>query len=355
MPSYYSVPDQYNGKSLFQINAEGKNGVGYNPDDFARYLGIGANTPLTSGQNLAYNGGVNQGDTNMISRMFGPGKSPDQELADKQKADLQTEVNNESSQVSGFTDAFGKAVPQIINSTSAKYNLPMLGSLVQGLNSRISELSGNTSNNGAGGFATGDQVDKALNTNYIPRFNSAVSNLNTGTALAQGETNQLLTPWTTKATMLNDQLARNMTGFTSTQQNALQALLAKMNNDVTLTKTEMDNANALAVAKLNYDATIKGIEAQTGSASYKYLSVPPANTVINNSGKSVFTPSNNFSVSNPGTTGNATPTTVYNASGVVNSAPSNSIYDPNAYANWIGSNNGFSGVSSDFWNNATVG
>lgn len=70
----------YAGKSLNQINALGASnstndpnyqGIGFNPQDFAKYLGIGADSPLTAGQTLNYSGG-NQGDMSMINRLLTP-------------------------------------------------------------------------------------------------------------------------------------------------------------------------------------------------------------------------------------------------------------------------------------------
>ncbi len=77
---YYTIgsTSPFVGKSLSQINqlgaanTPGYQGIGFNPQDFAKYLGISADTPLTAGQQLTYSGGQSPGDTSMLGKIFTP-------------------------------------------------------------------------------------------------------------------------------------------------------------------------------------------------------------------------------------------------------------------------------------------
>lgn len=168
-----------------------------------------------------------------------------------------TRFASNKSELGNFITSYQNAVPGIINSTSEKYQLPQLASAATNLGTRTSNIMGNLTGEGAGGYASGAQVDKAVQTNYLPRWGQAISNLNTGTQLAQTEENQLIAPYTTQATLLNDRMAREATAYTTEQQNELASLVSQLNAGVTLTTTQMNNANALAQKQLEYDQAVK--------------------------------------------------------------------------------------------------
>jgi hypothetical protein len=58
---------------------------------------------------------------------------------------------------------------------------------------------------------------------------------------------------TQQMAMLSDQQAREMTGYTTNNQNTLNAILDKLNNQRTLDATEAAQANALAVQQKNFE------------------------------------------------------------------------------------------------------
>lgn len=171
-----------------------------------------------------------------------------------------TDFNNLKTQgqsdVTDFLGRYKAAVPGIISSTSDKYNLPGQTNYVNALNTRIKTLTGNLDNSGAGGYASGNQVDKAVNSRYLPLYEAGVTNLGTSTTQAQNEETQLIQPYQTEGQMLNDRLAREMTGFTTEQQTELTALIGQLNAGEQLTATQLTNANDLAKAQLAYKQAI---------------------------------------------------------------------------------------------------
>lgn len=180
-----------------------------------------------------------------------------QRAADANKAATDARFAQDKTDITNFNNDFSTAVPKIISDTSQKYGLDTLLGVTQNLGSRISDLQTNSSNTGAGGFASASQVDQAVQGRYLPQYNSAVSNLEKGTTLAQNEENTLLTPYTTKAQLLNDRLSRESTGYTTEQQQELDALVAKMNAGVTLTNAEQERANQLALAEKTYNQAVQ--------------------------------------------------------------------------------------------------
>jgi len=175
---------------------------------------------------------------------------------DKQRAGFDKLVTAGKNDITDFLTRYSTAVPQTINDVTGKYKIPEQTNIVNSLNSRIQDLQGNTSNSGAGGFASAGQVDAAINSRYLPQFNTAVSNLGTSSTAANNEIATRLTPYTTEASMLNDRLAREMTGFTAEQQTQLQTLVDQLNAGVTLTGQQLQYAEELAKAKYSYDQAL---------------------------------------------------------------------------------------------------
>lgn len=187
-------------------------------------------------------------------------------LSDSQaKIDSQNTANQQANdarfaadkgELSSFIDSYKTAVPQIISDTSNKYNLPTLTGQANALGTRTNDLSGNLTGEGAGGYASSGQVDKAISTNYLPRYQQAISNLANANTQAQSEENQLVAPYTTQATALNDRLNREATAYTAEQQQTLDSLVAQMNAGVTLTSQQIQQATTLAQAESQYNATV---------------------------------------------------------------------------------------------------
>lgn len=196
-------------------------------------------------------------------------RNADQMAADKQAQAAQAAKNQaandarfaqDKTDLTNFNTGFQTAVPNIINSTSDKYHLGDLLGQTNDLGTRVKDLQTNMYGTGAGGYANSGQVDKAISTNYLPRYQQAVTNLNNGTQLAQGEENMQITPYTTEATLLNERLARESTAYSQEQQKELDTLVAQMNAGVQLTDAQIQQATTLATAEQHYQETLATIQ-----------------------------------------------------------------------------------------------
>lgn len=172
------------------------------------------------------------------------------------------QVAGDKQSVTDFLTKYQGDTANVVGATSAKYNLPQQAANVNGLNTRIQDLKTNDTNEGAGGFANAGQVDAAVNSRYLPQYNSALANLNTSTTLAQNEEQTQLQPDVQGGQLLATRIASEMTGFTASQDQQLQALIDQINNGVQLTETQMNNAEKLSEAKLGYQSAIDSITAQ---------------------------------------------------------------------------------------------
>ena len=180
-----------------------------------------------------------------------------QALALKQKQETDARFAQGKTDVNDFVARYGAAVPQIINDTSNKYGLNNLLGQANSLNTRVRTLQGNLDNNGAGGYANANQVDAAINSRYLPAAQTAVTNLNTATGLAQAEESALLKPYETEGTLLNERLARESTGYSQEQQRELDGLIAMIQNGTALSKAQMDQAVQLAQIESDYKKALE--------------------------------------------------------------------------------------------------
>ncbi len=181
-----------------------------------------------------------------------PAGAPAGANADALNARFATDKND----VTSFLTKYQGAVPGIINDTSAKYSIPGQMEGVNALNTRVKTLQGNLDNSGGGGYSNASQVDSAINSRYLPQYSTALQNLNTSAVLAQTEEGQLTKPYEAEGQLLNDRLAREMTGYTAEQQRELDGYVARLRAGTDLTMNERDNANKLALAQKSYQATI---------------------------------------------------------------------------------------------------
>lgn len=214
------------------------------------------------------------GDPGAVEEYFRKKKQENDLLAlpGQQKAALDARFAQNKQELGDYNTRYGAMVPQVINDTSSKYKLGDLLGQATGLNTRIQNVTGNLTGEGAGGFATAGQVDKAISTNYLPRFQTAVSNLQTGTALAQQEENQLLKPIQTEGELLTDRLAREATGYDNNQQRELDSLLAQLQANTTLTSEQMRRATALAQMENDYKIAKENASSKA-STGERYVSI----------------------------------------------------------------------------------
>lgn len=315
----YTVPDALAGKTFRQIQGDRSMdvaGVGMAKYDQKQLNGLGLDDQLKAGQKITYTtddpGYLGSGLYMTLNGLFGSGKTPEQDLTDTQKSEMDKRFAQNRADLSAFNDKYSAAVPNIINATSDKYHLGDLLGLTNALNTRISELQGNTMGEGAGGYANAGQVDKAINTNYLPRFQTAVSNLGTATNLAQNEAGMLLKPYETEGQMLSDQIARESTGYSLEQQRELDALVAKMQSNTQLSVAEMQRATALAEMENSYKIAKLQSDTQTNIANNKQTTSSPADRYISMGGKYLYDTQTGKFISAPSTGGGNS----YNPAGI---------------------------------------
>lgn len=198
-------------------------------------------------------------------------------LAATQRAAMDTRFNQNRNDITKTIDTYKTAIPGIQQAADTKYGVSNQLGLVNALETRINDLKFNTSGAGAGGVASASQVDKAVNSKYLPQYNTANTNLGRSATLAANEVSQQLDPYKTQISALNDQIARESTGYTQEQQNELTVLLTKMNQGFALTQAEIAQVNALALADKNYANQVSLLEKQNeqkkNDPSNRYISL----------------------------------------------------------------------------------
>ena len=109
----------------------------------------------------------------------------------------------------------------------------------------------------------------------VTQEQNAETNLATQLGYGVADQTKQLQPIITQGTMLSDQIAREMTGFTTDNENALNAILTDIKNEQTVSQADLDRANDLAKAQLQYT------NAKTTLSS--------GQTVVDNTGKVIYT------------------------------------------------------------------
>lgn len=173
------------------------------------------------------------------------------------KAANDTRFAQNRNDITSAIDSYTKAIPGIQTAAENKYGVNTLLGLTNSLETRINDLKGNVSGTGAGGYASATQVDKAVNTKYLPQYNQAASNLGRAATLANADVTTALDPYKTTISTLTDQIARESTGYTTAQQNELSTLLTKMNNGFTLSEDELKQTYDLAKLDADYANKVK--------------------------------------------------------------------------------------------------
>ena len=170
-----------------------------------------------------------------------------------QKAETDARFASNKAELGAYNTKFGEAVPKIMDETYSKYAIPDQVGGVNALNSRIKDLQFNTSGSGAGGYASGAQVDKALQLNYLPNFNTAAQNLNNSLGAAQSEIGTRLTPYQVEGNLLSERIAREATGYSTQQQRELDVLLTQYQTGVQMAENEKNRMNQLAIQEKEFE------------------------------------------------------------------------------------------------------
>lgn len=270
-PNYYTLgsASPFVGKSLFQINqlgaqnAPGYEGIGFNPEDFAKYLGVGVNSPLTAGQQLNFAGGQ-QGDVNMISKIFTPQTAAE-------RAALQAEQNNQfiikqnqpaisalGSAITNTQGAYGSAVTQYQSEIPNIQNIyqDTINNLIKATNKEYASRGVPTTSFDAAQNRT-QTILPAQNqeANAVNQFLNAIAGLQTGGATAVGNLQQIL--------------------------GGLQsgAPLESLQTSISQAQLPLQQAQSAAqVALLNAQAQAQGIQG-------KYVSIPGVGVLDTSTGK----------------------------------------------------------------------
>lgn len=185
--------------------------------------------------------------------------------ADQANAAFQNLYGQNKQSVTDFLAKSQADTGNAISGASATFQLPQQQRMVQGLNSRISELKNNTTNEGAGGFASSGQVDAAINSRYQPQLTAAQANLNTSADLAQRQVQLMMQPDQQYGTLLAKNIETGMSALTETQRQAMEGVLGSLNAGMQLSQTELTTANELAKQVLANSglAQVANIQQQT--------------------------------------------------------------------------------------------
>ncbi len=110
---------------------------------------------------------------------------------------------------------------------------------------------------------------------------TAQSNLSQQLGYGVQQQQKDLIPYQTEQSLLSDQMAREFSGFTKQQENALSLVMQKIQNNQALTMQELQNANALALKKLDYDQQIGLLDKQnqSGSNDKRYITLADGATL----------------------------------------------------------------------------
>lgn len=235
------------------------NCLGLNKVDRLYHLSAGDINPKT-GKAYAINPGSGNWDDNYFAQNFGGAsqgggggssdlsgyfkQQQDQLAANKAATDARFAANKQ--ELGDFNTRFQSAIPGIINAPAEKYGV---GTLLGATNQAATELHRtreNVGGMGAGGYASQGQVNSAVNTNLLPKYNAASENLLRAASVAQGESQMMFAPYQAEAGMLNDRLSREATGYSQQQENELSTLITQMNAGVNLTTAQMTQATQLA-------------------------------------------------------------------------------------------------------------
>lgn len=348
LPTYNGDVSSYLGKQLgggdqAQLNQQ----FGYDPARSNYDFQANGNIYTVSNNNNGTRS-VSQSDT-VANRL---GKQQQQQAADlaaKQKTALDTQFANDKTEVNNFTNDFQNATTGAVQGAYSEFGIPQQVGAVNALKGRIADLGLNLSGAGAGGYANNDQVDKAVNTSYLPNLSLATNALGASTSAAQTQIQTQLQPYLSQAQLLGTRIASEMTGFTAQQKNELDAALTAMNNGATLTNSQLQRMNDLAIAEEQYSTMAQGYTDQLMASLYgnQYRVVGPGDSLVNvNNGQSVAGNTAGLDLGSSGssgggytydTSGNSAPTT---------STPTTTTSTPSPSATF---NNTSSGTSYSPW------
>jgi len=254
----YTVPTQYQGKSLSQLRNE--QNLAFRPDILAGFANTDQNTPL--GASLMVDLPENyaaSGESQGLQRLFGTGLSQAETLNQQQR-----------SREEDFLTRFRTSIPEARTAIESELGLPGLRSnaLAAG------ETARNVQNQFGAIAPTQQTVAKQVGISaprlqqrissktaeLAPALSAASSSLSgANEALTSGLTTygtrmgETMKPFETEASVLSESLAREFTGFTNQMKNELDITLEKLKQQGTLDLAEIQKATALAEKEQEYE------------------------------------------------------------------------------------------------------
>ncbi len=215
----------------------------------------------------------------------------------KQTADTQALNTAQEAKQNDFLTRFRDTVgaqeklPDMASRIGGTLGLPQLRDTAQGLVKSVAEIPQVQTNATRGYDVNSNQLSRIISTKQAelaPAAQTAVNQVQTAegnlsTQLGYGVQQQLkdLTPFTAEQSMMSEQLAREYSGFTQDKQNQLQLIMQNLANGQQITLSQLQAANDLAKAKIQYDSTINDVN--------KLIQVSPGNSLYNNSGQLIAT------------------------------------------------------------------
>jgi hypothetical protein len=99
--------------------------------------------------------------------------------------------------------------------------------------------------------------------------NNAMTNVNQQMGYEQAQQAKSLLPYQAEGSFLNDRLARESSGFTTSAQAELQTYIQKAQSGIQLTDSELQRANQIALQKMQNDAEMARLDKQLNMQKYQ--------------------------------------------------------------------------------------
>ena len=157
-----------------------------------------------------------------------------------------------------------EALPAMAERLGKELNLPQLRNTAFQTGRTMAEIPATYTAATRGYDVNANQLGRIVGTKqaaYAPINQQAQDNLQFAEkqlperiAYTQAEQAKQLLPYQTEQQMLSDYLAREASGFTTEMETKLNGYIEKMKGGIQLSVTEAQEANKLAIAKLDYDA-----------------------------------------------------------------------------------------------------
>jgi hypothetical protein len=257
---------------------------------------------------------INQTSTNNVNNAFNQGQSSINSFdptawASNTQSGLKDIWNQQGTTQNDYVNAYKNAIASnptatdLYNKANTQFNVPALQNTANTLNNTMLTTP-NSNLAAARGFNVDqNQIDQKTSQDLqrlAPAAAAAQTNANTAMSnagnfvqagLSQNATNLL--PIQEQGQYLMDSYARQQSGFTTTAQQQLQALQAKMEAGQQLSAQEMSAYASLASAESNYQGALASANATVNAAKLnnQFQTVPAGQNLINTFKGTMMNPS----------------------------------------------------------------